>query len=219
MVNQPGLNLLLANPTYAALVRAQRAQQAAVMGKAVMATPSPFAGMFGAFNPGALQISLQQAQRGGNMDVLEMDPYMPVEMRGSGYKYAAIGGQFGFVNFRAPADTSFISAPLEASLATLKGMLAQKGATLDGTVDTRVNGLVADLRHAEQQVIEERDRINTFNREIMSGNINVNRGQSMNHQNIVNTVDSYNKAQERRNKLENKFFKVVIAMGNQVRVL
>jgi hypothetical protein len=208
MFNYGGLNLLLLNPGYAAIVDAQRKQQAknASPARLVSGAPFPFLG-----RPGGLTISLT-----GGSQMETLDSNYPIEMRGGGYKFAALGGYFGMVNFRPPTDSSFISQPLETAIQNLKSTLGQKGAKLDNDVEVRVNGLVADLKETEKRIQEHARTLQSYNAGVMSNEIKAESGKTYNIANIEQTVSSYNDAMKRRSKIEGKLFKVVVALGNEV---
>lgn len=215
LINKPGLHLLLANPVVNAVVMAQRkAQTAAAMARPIVPAPSPF----GLPIPGGLTIRLS----GGALE--ELDPAYPIEMRGAGQSFAAMkGGTFPFVigttasptSWRPISDNSFISASLTAALDSLKSTLQTKGASLAKGTDAAIDKLITDLKDAEEKVIKHRDALTDFNNAIASGSAKVN-GQSINLGQVQTTADAYNQAMKMRQKLENKLFRVVVALGGKV---
>ena len=94
-------------------------------------------------------------------------------------------------------------------------------ATLNHNLPSLTDNLVTQLENAEKLVKEERDRLNTFNSAIATGSANIPQGSKKHNTKIdtdtlSRTVDSYNAAMKNRQKLENKLFRVVIALGGKV---
>jgi len=218
-----GLNLLLANPMVAAVVMEQRKRQSE-LAYARVAQPAP---MFGAPFPfNGPQVSVQ-LMRGGQLSA-DLDPHYPIEMRGAGYAMAQMrGGQLPLMlgtvssptSWRPVSDSSFISASLKAALASLEQSLHSKDASLADATKTQVNKLITDLEAAEKAVKDSRDKLNTFNNAIASGNANVKDQKNIDEGTITRTVEAYNMAMKSRQKLENKLFRVVIALGGKVQVV
>lgn len=220
-----GLNLLLANPMVAAVVMEQRKRQSELaLARVAHSAPmfgAPFGAPFGAFN--GPQISVQ-LMKGGQLPN-DLNPEFPIEMRGAGYAMAQMrGGQLPLMlgtissptSWRPVSDSSFISASLKAALASLEQSLTAKGATLADATKTQVAKLITDLEAAEKAVKESRDELNTFNNAIASGNANVKDQKNIDSTTVTRTVEAYNMAMKSRQKLENKLFRVVIALGGKV---
>jgi hypothetical protein len=217
-----GLNLLLANPMVAAVVMEQRKRQSE-LAYARVAQP---ANMFGApfpFNGPSVSVQLM---RGGQQS--DLNPDFPIEMRGAGYAIAQMrGGQLPLMlgtvasptSWRPVSDGSFISASLKAALASLEQSLSSKGATLADATKTQVSALIQQLEDAEKAVKNSRNELNTFNNAIASGNANVKDQKNIDASTITRTVEAYNMAMKSRQKLENKLFRVVIALGGKVQVV
>ena len=217
VINTPGLHLLLANPMVSTVVMAQRKLQTQAAAARVIPVPSGFP--FGALGPGGLNITV--SQRGG----AELDPIHPIEMRGAGHMIAAMKGGFGpfFLgtassptSWRPVDDNSFISASLEQALASLKSTLQGTGTSLESKTDTDIQTLITNLKEAEKQVRKNRDALNDMNKAIASGTAD-HKGKGEITMDIVQkTADSYNQSMKMRQKLENKLFRVVIALGGKV---
>jgi hypothetical protein len=212
-----GLHLLLANPMVSAVVMAQRRLQTAAAAARVIPAPAGFP--FGGMNPGGLNITV--SQRGG----AELDPAYPIEMRGGGQMIAAMKGGFGpfFLgtassptSWRPVDDNSFISIALEQALASLKATLAGTGTKLDSATDSTVARLIKDLKDAEEAVKKNRDALNDMNKAIASGEANFKGVSTVNMGVVQKTADAYNQSMKMRQKLENKLFRVVIALGGKV---
>jgi hypothetical protein len=145
-----------------------------------------------------------------------LDPVMPIEMRGAGYAVAHMrGGHFPLMlgtvgsptQWRPISDDSFISLSLRQALDSLNNTLKTKHASLDPATKTNVDTLITQLEAAEKAVKDERDNLNSFNNAIATGSANV-----QGKKNIDN-------AMKNRQKLENKLFRVVIALGGKVQVI
>jgi predicted translin family RNA/ssDNA-binding protein len=104
----------------------------------------------------------------------------------------------------------------ETTWQSLEQSLTAKGATLADATKTQVNGLITSLEAAEKAVKESRDELNTFNNAIASGNANVKDQKNIDADTVTRTVQAYNMAMKSRQKLENKLFRVVIALGGKV---
>jgi hypothetical protein len=217
LINKPGLHLLLANPVVNAVVMAQRkAQTAAAMARPVVPVPSS---PFGLPVPGGLTIRLS----GGALE--ELDPAYPIDMRGAGPSLAAMKGGYAPLligtagsptSWRPISDNSFISTSLKAALESLKSTLADKKASLATATDTQIGKLVTDLENAEKAVIKHRDALTDMNNAIASGSANVNNKTGITMAQVQTTADAYNQAMKMRQKLENKLFRVVVALGGKV---
>ena len=218
-----GLNLLLANPMVAAVVMEQRKRQSE-LAYARVAQPANIFGMPIPFN--GHQVSVQ-LMRGGNQD--NLNPEFPIEMRGSGYAIAHMrGGQFPLMlgtlgsptSWRPVSDSSFISASLKAALASLEQSLKSKKSDLQQDTKTQITGLITALEAAEKAVKDKRDQLNNYNNAIAAGNtrnIEDRKGDSaIKTEEITATVEAYNNAMKSRQKIENKLFRVVIALGGKV---
>jgi len=213
------LSLLLANPAIARIVMEERKKQS------LLAFARPVAAMgFGPF--GGIPPSISMSFRGGaNAALASIDysNYAPIEMRGAGPMLAAMrGGHGGMVigttssptQWRPIDDNSFISASLEAAIAQLKANIAAQnsGASLDNAVDDKVKSLIKDLKDAEKAVRAERDRLTTMNNAIATG---YKPTGAVSTTEITAATESYNAAMKNRQKLENKLFRVVIALGGK----
>jgi len=214
-----GLNLLLANPMVAAVVMEQRKRQSE-LAYARVAQPANMFGMPVPFNGHQVTVQLM---RGGNQD--NLNPEFPIEMRGSGYSIAHMrGGQFPLMlgtlgsptSWRPVSDSSFISASLKAALASLEQSLDAKGATLADATRAQIANLITELEAAEKKVKDARNELNTFNNAIATGNANVKDKKDITSATITSSVEAYNMAMKSRQKLENKLFRVVIALGGKV---
>jgi len=224
-----GLNLLLANPNVARVVMDQRKKQTAL----ALARVIPSGGLFGLPLPFMHQPSVSVLFKGGangtdGFDTGSLNPEMPIEMRGTGYAVAHMrGGQFPFMigtvssptAFRPVSDDSFISLSLRQALDSLNDTLATKKASLDPATKTNVDTLINQLEAAEKAVKDERDRLNTFNNAIATGSAIVQGKKNINTADLTRTVEAYNNAMKNRQKLENKLFRVVIALGGKVQVI
>jgi hypothetical protein len=220
-VNQNGLNLLLANPMVAAVVMEQRKKQSLLAQARVVAPPS--GGLFGM--PMLPSPSVSVLFRGGAMEHPELDNH-PIEMRGAGYAVAHMrGGQFPLMlgtvgaptQWRPVSDSSFISSSLRAAFESLQATLKNKNnATLEDGVRQNVTDLITKLEAAEQAVRDERAKLNSFNSAIATGSAQVDGLKDIKADAITRTVDSYNNAMKSRQKLENKLFRVIIALGGKV---
>jgi len=224
-----GLNLLLSNPNVAQVVMDQRKRQSALAQARVI----PSGGLFGLPLPFMHSPSVSVLFKGGasGYDAFDpgvLDPVMPIEMRGAGYAVAHMrGGQFPLMlgtvgsptQWRPVSDDSFISQSLRQALDSLNDTLKTKNASLDGQTKNNVDTLVLQLEQAEKAVRDARDDLNTFNNAIATGSANVQGKKNINTETLGRTVDAYNNAMKNRQKLENKLFRVVIALGGKVQVI
>lgn len=219
VINNPGLHLLLANPMVSTVVMAQRKLQTQAAAARVIPVPSGFP--FGALGPGAGGLNITVSQRGG----AELDPIHPIEMRGAGHMIAAMKGGFGpfFLgtassptSWRPVDDNSFISASLEQALASLKSTLQGTGTSLESKTDTDIQQLITNLKEAEKQVRKSRDALNDMNKAIASGTADHKGKGEISMEVVQKTADAYNQSMKMRQKLENKLFRVVIALGGKV---
>ena len=216
----PGLNLLLANPVVAKVIMQQRQKQSQL----ALARVTPSNGFLG------LPIPFMQSPnsvsvmfRGGSAEMAELDPSFPVEMRGAGYSIAHMRGGNWMVGtassptmWRPVSDDSFISTSLRQALATLNQSLDLKNASLDQPTQDKVENLIKELERAEKKVKDYRDQLNTFNNAISTGQASVDNQKNMDVNTVKTTVDAYNNWMKSRQKLENKLFRVVIALGGKV---
>ena len=211
------LSLLLANPVIAKVVMEQRKKQnIGAYARPVMA--SAF-GPFGGVAPGGLDISFRG---GANEALASIDPmnYDPIEMRGAGPMLAAMRGGMGLLvgttasptQWRPIDDNSFISASLESAIDQLEANIVAAGATLDPAVRANVKDLIERLKTAEENVKKERNRLNTMTNAIATGTKPTG---LVNSDEITAAADSYNAAMKNRQKIENKLFRVVIALGGK----
>jgi len=225
-----GLNLLLSNPNVARVVMDQRKKQTALAAARVI----PSGGLFGLPLPFMHQPSVSVLFKGGangvdGFDTSSLNPEMPIEMKGFGYEVAHMRGGFGFpmmlgtvgspTQWRPISDDSFISLSLRQALDSLNDTLKTKNASLDNATKTNVDTLVLQLEAAEKAVKDARDDLNTFNNAIATGSANVQNKKNIDTATLGRTVDAYNNAMKNRQKLENKLFRVVIALGGKVQVI
>jgi hypothetical protein len=224
-----GLNLLLSNPNVARVVMDQRKKQTALAAARVI----PSGGLFGLPLPFMHNPSVSVLFRGGGgsdeFDTASLNPEMPIEMRGFGYEVAHMRGGFGFplmlgtvgspTQWRPVSDDSFISLSLRQALDSLNDTLKTKNASLDGPTKNNVDTLITQLEAAEKAVKDARDDLNTFNNAIATGSANVQGKKNIDSATLSRTVDAYNNAMKNRQKLENKLFRVVIALGGKVQVI
>jgi hypothetical protein len=224
-----GLNLLLSNPNVARVVMDQRKKQTALAAARVI----PSGGLFGLPLPFMHQPSVSVLFKGGAsgydaFDPSVLDPVMPIEMRGAGYAVAHMrGGHFPLMlgtvgsptQWRPISDDSFISLSLRQALDSLNNTLKTKHASLDPATKTNVDTLITQLEAAEKAVKDERDNLNSFNNAIATGSANVQGKKNIDSATLSRTVDAYNNAMKNRQKLENKLFRVVIALGGKVQVI
>ena len=216
--NVKGLNLLLANPMLAQVVMEKRKRDTE-LAKARLSSVN--SGVLGLPLPllGPNSVLVQLGQRGG----AQLNPLYPIEMRGAGRIFAEMRGGAGWVigttlsptAFRPLSDESFISNSLEVALNNLVQTLKQKGSTLEATTETNVRTLVEQLRSKEAEVRKRRDELNTMSQ--ILGSQNTKPGASVNETDIKDTIEAYNQSNTSRQKLENKLFRVIIALGNQVK--
>jgi len=211
------LSLLLANPVIAKVVMEQRKKQS--LGAYARPVMAHAFGPFGGVAPGGLDISF----RGGANEALSsIDPmnYDPIEMRGAGPMLAAMRGGMGLLvgttasptQWRPIDDNSFISANLESAIDQLEANIVAAGATLEPAVRANVKDLIERLKTAEENVKKERNRLNTMTNAIATGTKPTG---VVNSNDITAAADSYNAAMKNRQKIENKLFRVVIALGGK----
>jgi hypothetical protein len=216
-----GLNLLLANPVVAAVVMQKRKRDFEMARARVLPAASGFSGFPGGLNPSVL-VQLHQ-QRGG----YEGGENLPVEMRGGGRLLAAMkGGNFFLGTMGSPTswrpitDSSFISVSLEAAYQNLKANLkASKGADLAQDTQDNVKKLITALKAAEDAVKEKRDELNKFNTILSTQNLKDIKNTSVTEKEITDMVKLYNDSMSRRQSLENKMFRVIVALGNQMQTV
>jgi hypothetical protein len=216
-----GLNLLLANPVVAAVVMQKRKRDFEMARARVLPAASGFSGFpgMGGLSP---SVMVQIQQRGG----YEGGENLPVEMRGGGRLLAAMkGGSFFLGTMGSPTswrpitDSSFISVSLEAAYQNLKANLkASKGADLDDTTQKKVKELITALKAAEDAVKEKRDELNKFNTILSTQNLKDIKTPVTQEQ-ITDMVKLYNESMSRRQSLENKMFRVIVALGNQMQTV
>ena len=211
------LSLLLANPAIARIVMEERKKQS------LLALARPTAAMgFGPF--GGIPPSFSMSFRGGANSAfasIDSSNYDPIEMRGAGPMLAAMRGGVYVVGttssptqWRPIDDNSFISASLRAAIAQLKANIAQQnnGAKLDDAVNNEVEDNIKKLEDAEKAVRANRDKLTTMNNAIATG---YKATGSVTVADITAATESYNAAMKNRQKLENKLFRVVIALGGK----
>lgn len=214
-----GLNLLLANPVVAAVVMQKRKRDFEMARARVLPAASGFSG-FPGLNP---SVMVQIAQRGG----YEGGENLPVEMRGGGRLLAAMkGGNFFLGTMGSPTswrpitDSSFISVSLEAAYQNLKANLkASKGADLADETQTKVRDLIKALKDAEEAVKGKRDELNKFNTILSTQNLKDLTNTKVSEADLTGMVKLYNESMSRRQSLENKMFRVIVALGNQMQTV
>jgi hypothetical protein len=214
-INKSNLSLLLANPAVAKVVMAERKKK----NDAAMARPVAMGlGAFGGVPP---PISMSFVG-GANSAFASIDSsnYTPIEMRGAGPMLAAMRGGMVLGTTSSPTqwrpidDNSFISASLRAAYAQLKANIEAQGSKLDNDVDNEVNANIKALEDAEKAVRANRDKLNSMNNAIATG-YKAASGSTVNVAEITAATQSYNAAMKNRQKLENKLFRVVIALGGK----
>lgn len=215
-----GLNLLLANPYIAAVVMEKRKRDTELAKARITPVNSGILGL-PFLPPTGLSVFLGPRVGGGEP---QLNPLYPVEMRGAGRIIAEMrGGNGSWVvgtnmsptSFRPLSDQSFISNSLEIALNNLTQTLKQKNSDLDDSTKNRITGLVAELRAKEEEVKKNRDQLNKMSQILGSQNTSV--GTKVGDVEIQRTVEAYNQSNTSRQKLENKLFRVIIALGNQVK--
>jgi hypothetical protein len=217
-----GLNLLLANPVVAAVVMQKRKRDFEMARARVLPAASGFSGFpgMGGLNPSVMV----QIQRGGGYEGGEN---LPVEMRGGGRLLAAMkGGSFYLGTMGSPTswrpitDSSFISVSLEAAYQNLKANLkASKGADLADETQTKVRDLISKLKEAEEAVKGKRDELNKFNTILSTQNLKDLTGATVSQADLSDMVKLYNESMSKRQSLENKMFRVIVALGNQMQTV
>ena len=216
-INKSNLSLLLANPAIASVVMAERKKK----NDAAMARPVAMG--FGPF--GGVPPAISMTFRGGaNAALASVDPfnYDPIEMRGAGPMLAAMRGGMVIGTTSSPTqwrpidDNSFISASLRAAIGQLKANIAAQnnGATLAPDVNKEVEDNISALEKAEKAVRANRDKLTTMNNAIATG-YKAASGSIVDVAEITAATESYNAAMKNRQKLENKLFRVVIALGGK----
>jgi hypothetical protein len=215
----PGLNLLLLNPTIASVIMAERKRRTA----ASVARPA-MRGSRGVFPFGVGPAPTIAVYTGGALLNPPVDH--PIEMRGGGYDIAMRGGQMPLLGpYRPLTDSSFISTELEIALHKLRATLKAKGKELADDVKNNIDTLISDLKKAEKAVKDTRDKLSLANQAVASGAAtpvgNSNRTDAngatvpdgVSSIQITTLADQYNDANTRRQKLENKLFRVIIALN------
>jgi hypothetical protein len=162
----------------------------------------------------------------------DLDISYPIEMRGAGPMIAAMrGGMYPFMlgtassptSWTPVSDRSFISASLRMALASLMSSLKSKNYVLSDDTKTEVDSLITKLEAAEKSVVSYRDNLTSINNAIASGHDSVNKikdgakdGSQIALADVTKIADEYNNAMKMRQKLENKLFRVVVALGGKV---
>ena len=210
------LSLLLANPAIARIVMEERRKQT------LAAFARPVAAMgWGPFGGVAPPISMT-FRGGANAALASVDPfnYDPIEMRGAGPMLAAMRGGMVIGTTSSPTqwrpidDNSFISASLRAAIGQLTANLIAQGAKLAPDVNKEVEDNITALEKAEKAVRANRDKLTTMNNAIATG-YKAASGSAVDVAEITAATESYNAAMKNRQKLENKLFRVVIALGGK----
>jgi len=215
----PGLSLMLVNPDMARAILAERKKKNLMMVARPAVRGALLGGPFGVMGPGVtLRISGGNPEgphfRGGAMNPPNFN--YPIEMRGAGYDLGMSGGNVLLGPWRQPSDDFFIAEQLETAISKLKASLNANSKTLDNTTEANINKLITDLKTAENNVKARRDELNLATAAIDSGSMMPNSDASgaVNQTNITDLAGQYNDAMANRQKLENKLFRVVIALNN-----
>ena len=166
---------------------------------------------------GALPVGALLAMSGGG----ELDPLMPIDMRGAGPVIASMkAGFFPFAigtaayptQWRPVSDTTFLSQALSDSFDHLRNTLSNtKGVTLSNSTVTQVQAVMKKLEKSEEDVKEQRENINQFNNLLASGKA-VAKG-TVDYAKIKATVDRYNESLKAQNKYETKILRVIATLG------
>jgi hypothetical protein len=206
-----GLSLIAANPLSASVIMEHRkAQNKLAEARLVRLVPSAF--------PVSLPYGVLAG--GGNLD-----PLMPVDMRGAGPMIAAMraGSSGGFAlgtvgyptQWRPVSDSTFISHQLAASLKQVTKALAAKGVTIDPDVEAKVKEVNAALKLAEENVKENRNVLNKFNNMLSSGDVLPENGKASLAE-ITNVVTKYNDNMKLKNKNEVKILRVLSVLASKL---
>ena len=210
-----GLSLLLVNPDIARAIMAERKKKSQMIAARPAVRGALLGGPFGVMGPGVtVRIS------GGAMESLSSD--YPIEMRGAGYDIGMSGGQALLGPWRQPGDDFFIAEQLEDAVSKLKSSLTANNKTLESNTEGQITALITALKDAEQKVKDKRDELNLATTAINSGSMmpkgkKNSAGQETNEidqTGITALADQYNQANAHRQKLENKLFRVIIALNN-----
>lgn len=220
-VNDDNLNLLLLQPTITKIVMEKRKRDTELM----LARATPLvAGPMGPMGPEVF-LRLSSSMSGG----ADLDPSIPVEMRGAGPMLASM--KAGFFNglaigtgsfptqWRPVSDVLFISGQLRDAYDTLVGRIEKltgKNNVLSGTVKSQVDSAISNLERAEKKVKESRDQLTKYNEIISSGQSKLSSRSgvaSVTPATIKQSVEIYNDAQKERHKYEMKVFRVISTLG------
>jgi hypothetical protein len=202
-----GLSLFAADPLSASVIlehrKAQNKLAEARLIKMVgipSPTPLPFRVLLGG---------------GGNLD-----PLMPIDMRGAGPMIAAMRagsyalGTVGYpTQWRPVSDSTFISYQLEASLAQVTKGLAAKGIQIDSATVTQIENVNQTLKDAEKAVKENRDILNKYNNMLASGDVIPSSAGEATLAEMKIIVDKYNDNLKAKNKSEVKILRVLAVLA------
>jgi len=207
-----GLHLGLLNPAFAEIVKEVRKRN----NRLAVARPATGLGFPGFFGGPGLRISFP-GMTGGALDALNMN--FPIEMRGGGYDIAMQrgGNGMGLLGWRPITDSSFISLPLKQAFNQLRATLAAQEKQLDGSVETKVNQLLADLVAVEQKIKVTREELNTVTAAVVSGS--VRDSDKITETRLSEIAREYSDANKLRGGIENKLLNVVIELGKQSRTV
>jgi hypothetical protein len=207
-----GLHLGLLNPAFAEIVKEVRKRN----NRLAVARPATGLGFPGFFGGPGLRISFP-GMTGGALDALNMN--FPIEMRGGGYDIAMQrgGNGMGLLGWRPITDSSFISLPLKQAFNQLRATLAAQEKKLDGSVETKVNQLLADLVAVEQKIKVTREELNTVTAAVVSGS--VRDSDKITDTRLSEIAREYSDANKLRGGIENKLLNVVIELGKQSRTV
>lgn len=214
-----GLSLMLVNPDMARAILSERKKKHQMMVARPAVRGALLGGPFGVMGPGVtLRISGGNPEdktfRGGAMNPPNFN--YPIEMRGAGYDMGMSGGNVLLGPWRQPSDDFFIAEQLETAISKLKASLKANSKTLDTTTEASITNLITLLKDAENNVKAKRDELNLATSAINSGSMMPMSDASgaVNQTNITDLAGQYNDAMANRQKLENKLFRVVIALNN-----
>jgi hypothetical protein len=213
-VNDAGLSLIKANPGAASVIMEFRKAQNKLNEARIVRFRSSILGPLVPLPFGVLA-------GGGNLD-----PLMPVDMRGAGPMIADMraGSSGGFAlgtvayptQWRPVSDSTFISNGLKMSLAQVTSALTEKGVNVDDDVKNNVNKVVDDLEKAEKAVKANRDVLTKYNNLLSSGEVTARRGEKVDINEMTQIVDQYNTSMKAKNKSEVKILRVLAVLASRL---
>jgi hypothetical protein len=207
-----GLSLIAANPLSASVIMEYRkAQNKLAEARLVRLVPAAF--------PVSLPYGILAG--GGNLD-----PLMPVEMRGAGPMIAAMrAGSYGSfalgtvgypTQWRPVSDSTFIANQLETSLAQVTSALDAKGIKIDPDVKKKVEEVNKDLKEAEEDVKKNRDILTKYNNMLSSGEVLPKTSAESSISEMEKIVEKYNTNMKLKNKSEVKILRVLAVLASKL---